>query len=220
MRALAGVMVVLGLVLGPAAAGATTHEPQLSVTATNRWAGYFESRPAIHSASASWRVPTLHCTSGTTMSSTWVGVGGLNGSVLLQAGLFDNCLSGVPVNGGFAEAYPGSTQSFGLLLRPGDRIVATVEDVSGHWQARVTDATTHHTQSAGAPGYSGGGTAEWMAEAYGQPTYPITNFGSERFLSIRVNGARARPPSAWSLSGAAGRVHPTNPSLGYQLVYG
>jgi hypothetical protein len=221
MRTLTGVMVMVGSLLSPAVAGATTHEPLLSVTATSRWAGYFESHAAIHSVSASWRVPTLRCSSGTTtMSSTWVGVGGLNGSVLLQAGLFDNCLSGVAVNGGFAEAYPGSTQSFGLLLRPGDRIVATVEDVSGRWQGRVTDATTHQSEGAGAPGYAGGGTAEWMAEAYGQPTYRITNFGSERFLSIRVNGARARPPSAWSLTGAAGNVHPTDPSRGYQLVYG
>ena len=200
-----------------------THAPAtqpFSVTPTQRWAGYYESMPRINSASATWRVPALHCRAGTTLSSTWVGVGGLDGSVLLQAGLFDNCLSGMAENGGFGEVYPGSTKSFAVVTRPGDKVTATVSLVGGTWQARVTDDTTRQSEMAPATSYAGGGTAEGMTEAYGEPTYVMSNFGTERFSRVSVNGSRAKAEQAWSMRGAAGSVRPTNPKNEYQLIYG
>jgi hypothetical protein len=129
-------------------------------------------------------------------------------------------LSGLAENGGFAEAFPGSTQSFGIVMRPGDKVTATVADVGGTWQARVTDDTTRQSEMSPATGYAGGGTAEWMAEAYGEPTYSVSNFGTEKLSHLSIDGSRANPEQAWSMTGAAGTVNPTNPARGYRLIYG
>ncbi|MGA8297702.1 MAG: G1 family glutamic endopeptidase [Acidimicrobiales bacterium] len=166
-------------------------------TLTRQWAGYFETPGPVTSVSGTWVVPSLNCSSTETLSSTWVGVGGLSSGSLLQVGMFDNCIDGVAENGGFAEQYPGSTVSFGLVIRPGDSVTATVSDGSGGWHATLTDLRTGQTEASRAPNYGGGSSAEWMAEAYGASGgVPVSNFGSERLRSFTVDGSPAQIPES------------------------
>ncbi|MGB9111126.1 MAG: G1 family glutamic endopeptidase [Acidimicrobiales bacterium] len=186
---------------------------------TSQWAGYFETPGHVTSAKATWIAPKLSCTGAQTLSSTWVGVGGLSGGSLLQAGLFDNCLDGTPENGAFAEEYPGSTISFNLRIRSGDTITAFVEKGPSGWYARVTDATTGQSGVSRAPDYRGGGSAEWMAEAYGSSRgVPVSNFGSERLSMFSVDHAPARISSAGVYE--MPHISASNPSTGvFRLRY-
>jgi hypothetical protein len=191
-------------------------DPQL----TSQWAGYFETPGDVSSVSATWVVPYLDCSSTETLSSTWVGVGGISGGVLLQAGMFDDCVGGVSENGAFAEEYPGSIANFDLAFSPGDTVTASVSDGASGWRAEVTDVTTGQTEAASAPGYAGGGSAEWMVEAYGAPGgVPVSDFGSEQLSAFTVSGEAASiPPSdVWEMS----NVSASDPATGvYRLTYG
>ena len=195
----------------------------LSVSTTNRWAGFFEIPGAVSEASATWVVPTLTCSGSTTAtSSTWVGIGGISGGNLLQAGMYDNCVGGIQEHGAFAEEFPGSTSSFQLPIRVGDTITATIDDGAGGWEATVTDLTTAQEEIATAADYTGGTSAEWEVEDYGQPTYPLSNWGSESFTALTVNGASAFPTQAYEMLAADGSVvaSPSNPSGGvYRIAY-
>jgi hypothetical protein len=199
--------------------GAIDGRSSIRAVITNRWAGYFTIRGAVTSVRGSWIVPRLSCANVDTRSSTWVGTGGLSGGALLQAGMYDNCLGGVAVQGAFAEQYPGSTVSFQLYIRPGDVVTATVAKRGSWWYAGVTDNTTHQSATARAPTYRGGTSAEWMAEAYGLPAgSPMTNFGSERLRAFLVDGVPARISRADVYE--MPNVVATNPATGvYRLIY-
>ena len=190
-----------------------------SSTPTDQWAGYYGTFEKVASASGTWTVPSLTCAPGsTTTSSTWVGVGGLDGGVLLQAGMFDNCLGGTEEQGAFAEAYPGSTSSFGLLIRPGDTVTATIEQAASGWDATVTDVTTGQSETGNDPTYAGGSSVEWFVEDYGYPTYPLSNFGSEQFTDVAVNGVNASPSRGWEMvQNGTVVAWPADPSRGYRI---
>jgi hypothetical protein len=187
---------------------------------TSQWAGYFETPDAVTSASATWVVPTLTCSgTETTLSSTWVGVGGFAGGALLQAGMYDNCINGVATQGAFAEEYPGSTVSFALFILPGDTVTASVLQTASGWSATVADLTSGQSATAEAPDYAGGGSAEWMAEAYGTPGgVPMSDIGSEQLTSFLVDAQLAVIPESDVY--AMTNVTPTDPSSGvYRLTY-
>ncbi len=199
--------------------GAGSGSGSFSPVHTTRWAGYFESVGAVTSASGTWTVPKLTCpASGTTASSTWIGVGGLDGSVLFQAGMFDNCVGGIEEHGAFVETYPGGIGNFSLAMAPGDVVnVVLAPATGGNWTARVTNRTTGKSE-VGTGAYSGGGDVEWFTEAYATPTYPLSHFGSEQLSSFTVNGAAARIPESnvWEIPGVA---IPSDPATGvYRLT--
>lgn len=208
-------------------AGSTTTTPptmtlpgsSFSSTLTDQWAGYYGTFEKVASASGTWTVPSLTCAPGsTTTSSTWVGVGGLDGGVLLQAGMFDNCLGGTEEQGAFAEAYPGSTSSFGLLIRPGDTVTANIKQAASGWDATVTDVTTGQSETGNDPTYAGGSSVEWFVEDYGYPTYPLSNFGSEQFTDVAVNGVNASPSRGWEMvQNGTVVAWPADPSRGYRI---
>jgi Peptidase A4 family len=187
---------------------------------TSQWAGYFEAPGTVTSVSATWVVPSLVCPeSETTLSSTWIGVGGFAGGTLLQAGMYDNCLGGTAVQGAFAEEAPGSTVSFQLPISPGDTVSATVSSGPGGWQTTVADLTTDESATENWSGYAGGDSAGWMAEAYGAPgDVPMSNFGTEQLSAFSVNGGPASIPESDVY--AMVNVLPTDPASGiYRLTY-
>lgn len=186
---------------------------------TRRWAGYFRLSGEVRSVRGTWVVPRLSCGNVDTRSSTWTGVGGLTGGTLLQAGMYDNCLGGIAVQGAFAEEYPGSTVSFELLIKPGDEVTATIAKGLSGWYARVSDETTGESEVARAPNFRGGTSAEWMVEANGLPEgEPMTNFGSERLRAFSINDAPARisRTDVYEMS----NVVATDPSTGvYRIIF-
>jgi hypothetical protein len=216
----------------PPPAGSTGGTPSTTTTTTtspggtfdplttSQWAGYFEAPGAVNSVSATWVVPTLVCPeSETTLSSTWIGVGGFTGGTLLQVGMYDNCLGGTAVQGAFAEEFPGSTVSFQIGISAGDSISVAVSLGPSGWQTTVADLTTDQSVTWDWSGYAGGDSAGWMAEAYGAPGgVPMSDFGSEQLSAFSVNGAPAAIPESDVY--AMANVSPTDPASGvYRLTY-
>jgi len=207
----------------PTPPGTTAPSGPITLAPTDRWAGYLEAPGTVTEASASWVVPSLTCPStGNTFSSTWVGVGGFTGGALLQAGMYDNCLDGIQVHGAFGEEYPGSTDSYSLYIRAGDTVTATVQDTATGWEADVSDDSTGAEEVGTAADFTGGTSAEWDIEAYGLPTYPLSNFESETFTDLTVNGSAAAPTEALELvagDGSAIAVPNKSGAGGYRLTY-
>jgi hypothetical protein len=186
---------------------------------TTQWAGYFVTPGRVTSVTAIWNAPRLACSGIETLSSTWAGVGGLAGGPLLQAGLYGNCLGGLAEIGAFAEEYPGATVSLQFFVRPGDTIRTSIAESSGTWRATVSDLTTGQSGTWRPPGYPGGGSGEWLAEAYGAPGgVPVSNFGSERLRSFLVNrqAARFRESDVYWTT----HIRASNPASGvFRLTY-
>jgi len=132
--------------------------------------------------------------------------------------MFDNCLGGTEEQGAFAEAYPGSTSSFDLLIRPGDTVTANIAQAASGWDATVTDVTTGQSKTGNDPTYAGGSSVEWFVEDYGYPTYRLSNFGSEQFTDVAVNGVNASPSHGWEMvQNGTVVAWPADPSSGYRI---
>jgi hypothetical protein len=154
---------------------------------------------------ASWRQPSVSCTSGgSTYSAYWVGIGGFSPSsqALEQIGTEADCTaSGRPILNVWYELVPAPSTPISFPLVAGDLINATVL-VKGH---RVTlslyDATRHHgftkTLTARVVDTS---SAEWIVEAPSEcgngasacRTLPLANFGSATFTGARAVSTRGR----------------------------
>lgn len=137
----------------------------------------------------------------------------------MQAGTYDDCISGIAIQGAFAEEYPGQTISFGLAIAAGDTVTAQVSLGASGWQTTVTDVTTGESATEDWSEYDGGDSAGWMAEAYGTPGgVPMSDFGSEQLSTFFVNGVPAQIPESDVY--AMTNVSPTDPASGvYRLTY-
>jgi hypothetical protein len=55
-------------------------------------------------------------------------------------------------------------------------------------------------------------------EDYGYPTYPLSNFGSEQFTDVAVNGVNASPSRGWEMvQNGTVVAWPADPSRGYRI---
>lgn len=182
----------------------TTPPPQPDYTSTN-WSGYFASGDKYTSVSSSWTVPTP-TGNNTSLSAdaSWIGVGGITTSDLIQVGTDDTVSSGGQVTAGaFYELLPASSTSINSLsINPGDSISALVSQTSsGVWAITITDNTDKQTFSTNVDYSSTLSSAEWIEEDPSNSSgdlYPLDNFGNVAFSSASTvaNG------STLNLSGA------------------
>jgi hypothetical protein len=152
--------------------------------------------------------------------------GGTSGA-LLQTGVSANCVNGIQEDPAWWELYPSNpNQSFdfqGMDVSPGDLIEASVfEGENGEWVTRVDDLTTGISgimvtgegwgiYQDGSGGtftdqgstvdiyYSGGYTAEWIAEDYrvggaGGSLVSLADYGTVSFTNLTTS------ISSWHLS--------------------
>jgi hypothetical protein len=173
------------------AAAATT-----SYTSTN-WSGYMATSGAFSAISASWYVPQVTGNgSTTTADATWVGIGGVSSSDLIQVGT-DNTVeaSGKVTSVIFYELLPAVAQMVtGLTVNPGDLIQASLSGSGGSWTITATDITANQTFSTVVSYVSTLSSAEWIQE---DPSYasgklvPLDNFGTVNISggSVTKNGA-------------------------------
>jgi len=156
--------------------------------------------------------------------------GGTSGA-LLQTGINTDCVNGVQEDHAWFEelpSTPNTSRSFlGFPVSPGDSIKATVfQATSGAWETKVDDLTiglsavmvtgegwgvatdsgdgTFRGQGSTAGlSYSGGYTAEWIVEDYGQGAspetatlVPLADYGTVTFTDLTSS------PGPWTLSPA------------------
>ena len=144
--------------------------------ATPNWAGYVVTADstAFTSVTATWKQPTVACTSADPGAavSFWVGLGGSNPGVptLEQTGTASECSSsGSSTYHAWYEIVPGSPVAAGVKISPGDTITASVNIVANGTTAifqiknRTTKrAFTTHVALTSPPDVS---SADWIVEA-------------------------------------------------------
>jgi hypothetical protein len=191
----------LAVLLFPAAAQA-----DLGRVPSSNWAGYAVHRRGIsfRFATATWQISTAMCVAGQpTFSATWVGIGGysLRSRALEQIGTETNCgAHGRILTRAWYELLPAAAHAIHLLVRPGDRVRASVKITGRVVVLWLDNLTTHrrfhrklHTAAIDT------GSAEWIEEAPsacatggGCRILPLADFEQVHFSQVSATAASGR----------------------------
>jgi hypothetical protein len=169
--------------------------PVYAYTSSN-WAGYLASGGKFSDVSGSWNVPNVRG-NGAPVSgdATWIGIGGVTTSDLIQVGTDDSVTKDGQVNAGvFYEMLPASeTPVPSMTISPGDHMSATLLQLSAtQWQISITDTTQDESFSTSVTYTSTNSTAEWIEE---DPSFasghqvPFDRFGSASFSDAAATQA-------------------------------
>ncbi|HEY8886157.1 MAG TPA: G1 family glutamic endopeptidase [Candidatus Microsaccharimonas sp.] len=217
--------------------GSSSDVPSLAPTGTGsnstttyqstNWAGYISTGGNFTVVSGTWITPTPTPTSTTVESGdgTWIGIGGITTSDLIQVGT-ENTISpsGIVSTSAFYELLPASAIGIAsLTISPGDTISASITQAfTNQWTISITDVTTGQTFSTSVSYTSSLSSAEWIQE---DPSYQdgslvlLDNFGTVQFSNAMatVNGttmsAAASNASQITLIGQGGAAgHGGTPS--------
>jgi hypothetical protein len=193
------------VLIAPAAAATTNgavaqlqHSPNVQ-TSTN-WSGYAETGSGFTSATASWTVPTVTASSGSTYSSAWVGIDGDGNSNLIQTGTEADYVGGRATYNAWWEILPAAeTRITTVTVKPGDKITASVSKTSGTtWAIKLTDTTTGKSFTTSKTYRGKGASVEYIQEApeiNGQIA-KIAKFSTFSFTGLTVNGGNPNLTSA------------------------
>jgi hypothetical protein len=140
---------------GPAASATATPAKYFAGGPSSNWSGYASiSNTKVTEMSGSWVVPSLKCVNGATTKYTasWVGIGGVSDSNLLQTGTSDICFpDGTQFDFGWFELLPGAESDFTpnenqlpqFQVAPGDVMEGKVYlNANNQWETDLTDVTS------------------------------------------------------------------------------
>jgi len=178
--------------LTPTPTGSQSSGNTSSYTSTN-WSGYLATGGSYTAISSSWVVPSATGNgSSTTGDGTWVGIGGVSSSDLIQVGTTNFVsASGQVTTSAFYEMLPDTARTIlTMTISAGDSISASLNETSsGVWTVSITDNTTSQSYSNVVSYVSTNSSAEWIEE---DPSYssgsevPFDEFGSVNFSGASV----------------------------------
>ncbi len=128
----------------PALLQPITPEPPARSLSSYNWSGYVLNG-SFRGVSGTFVVPHLEASSSLTATSEWVGLGGVRGSGLIQAGVLEvaDPNTGAVVVEPWWEVLPLPQNPISLRVEPGDRVsVSLAEETPGEWLIELTDDTT------------------------------------------------------------------------------
>jgi hypothetical protein len=158
--------------------------PATVTSSSSNWSGYAASGGTFTSVTGSWTVPTVTATSAGA-DATWVGIGGLTSSDLIQAGtqaMVDG--SGAVEYSAWIEMLPASSRTVPLTVSAGDSVTVTITQQSGNdWLIAIKNDTTGGTYNITVQYSSSNSSAEWVQEApsIGRGLVPLDLFGTVQF---------------------------------------
>jgi hypothetical protein len=185
-------------VAGPgrtSSAPAPALEPGQNTSAN--WSGYFATGGGPYtSVSATWTVPRPVTPTGNIgWGATWVGIGGVTGTDLIQAGTGASVVLGRARFEAWIETLPQVSQQVQLAIAPGDSVTVSIDEQgagSADWQISISNHSTGQNYQTRVTYASSESSAEWIEEA---PTgaagvLPLDNFQSVEFsiAATVVNG--------------------------------
>lgn len=165
-------------------------------TSTN-WSGYVATSGGYNNISGNWQVPTVSGNGQTTSGdSSWIGIGGVYDSDLIQVGTTDNVSPTGQVNvSAFYELLPNAAIEIpSLTVSAGDNMSASLnQSQTNIWQIAINDLTSGKSYTTTVNYTSQLSSAEWIEE---DPSYqsggqvPLDNFGSVVFSNgdTLING--------------------------------
>jgi len=157
------------------------------INSSYNWAGYVATGGSFTSVTGSWIIPQIPTTSGLTGDASWIGIGGVTNTDLIQAGT-----QALTNTNGLAVAYqawyetlPGYSQPISITVNPGDSITATInEQTQNQWAISLRDNTNGQNFQTVVPYSSSLSSAEWIEEMPSQQNgefIPLDNFGTIQF---------------------------------------
>jgi hypothetical protein len=146
----------------------STTEASTSNITTN-WAGYVSKGGTYTSISGSWVVPSVDAEASDSIAAdaTWIGIGGVTSSDLIQIGTQDVVENGQVDSGSFYEELPDSSSTISdINVAAGDSITASIKEVStNEWLINIKDNTNGESYSNEVYYDSSESSAEWIEEA-------------------------------------------------------
>ena len=157
------------------------------------WAGYTVTGTTYESVTATWTVPNLTCsTTQDSYTSPWVGIDGWGTSTVEQIGIDNDCFDGQVIFAPWVEMYPADSIYFDEVVKPGDKITASVTFMGGgNYQLAESDATQgwSKTYSLTATGAAKRTSAEAIFEDLGENIPPVAQFSPLEFTDVQADGA-------------------------------
>jgi hypothetical protein len=156
---------------------------------SHNWSGYAATGGRYTGVTGTWTVPQPRVSGAPGVGATWVGIGGVTGQDLIQAGTQD-----VAAGGGQAqfqtwiEMLPQASQQVPLAVEPGDSVTVSINEQgagTGVWQISMKNNTSGQTYQTSVNYTSSESSAEWIEEAPSGSSgvLPLDQFNSVSFSS-------------------------------------
>jgi hypothetical protein len=175
------------VLLGWASSMASNVRPPGSDPPESRnWAGYATTGGTFTAVSATWNVPQFASDSPAGADAIWVGIGGVHGNDLIQAGTQET-VSGRGTTGysAWVETLPQASRSVPLPINAGDSVsVSLLEQTSDNWLVSFANNSSGKTYQINISYASSHSSAEWVVEAPSARRgriLPLDSFGSVSF---------------------------------------
>lgn len=159
---------------GTTTTGGTSSDPAPATGGyySSNWSGYAAMSGKFTAVSGTWVIPSVSGNgAGESGDASWVGIGGINSSDLIQAGT-DNTVNadGSVSSIVFYEMLPNPAMEVtSLKVSAGDTITASVSQLAtGEWNITVSDTTTGQSYTNIVSYSSTYSSAEWIEE---DPSY-------------------------------------------------
>lgn len=204
--------------------------PNFGWSSTN-WSGYAITGGPYNSITGTWKVTAVSSTSGSSYSSTWIGIDGFNNSDLIQTGTEADYYNKSAHYNAWWEILPAAETPISMTVTPGDTMSASITNQGGgKWLITIKDVTRNESFST-TQSYSGPlSSAEWIQEAptvngrvatlahYGQVTMdPGTVNGGNPYLTTSEGGTMTNSRGTTVIS------TPSTPDAdtdGFNVAYG
>lgn len=154
-----------------------------SSSTSSNWSGYSVTGGKYTSVTGTWTVPTVTAAIQGA-DATWVGVGGIDASDLIQAGTQATVSGGEVAYEAWIEMLPASSRPVSLSVSAGDSVTVTItQKAAVDWTIQIKNNTTGQAYNTSVKYTSSNSSAEWVQEApsAGRGMIPLDDFGTLRF---------------------------------------
>jgi hypothetical protein len=175
-----------GLGTAPARPDTTTTTPARISDTSSNWSGYVANGGTYTSVTGTWIVPQVGATT-TGADATWVGIGGVTGTDLIQAGTQATVTGdGSVTYSAWTEILPDFSRTAPLQVTAGDTVTVTITEQSNDvWLIVMMNNTTRDSYEKTLNYDSSRSSAEWVQEApsTSRGIVPLSDFGFVRFIA-------------------------------------
>jgi hypothetical protein len=199
--------------------------PGRDLPRSGNWAGYTATSGRFSAVSATWVVPGFAPDSPAGADAIWVGIGGVRGNDLIQAGTQETVSGrGSTQYAAWIETLPQASHPVPLAVNAGDSITISIEQQTDDaWRVVLVNNTTTQSYQTNVQYRSSLSSAEWIVEAPSARRgrlVPLDTFGSVSFSqastvkdgqSVTIAQAGGRPVT---MIGRVGRALAQPSALG------
>lgn len=161
--------------------------PNPNTNVSRNWSGYTTENGTFTGVTGTWTVPKVDGTNSYGADATWVGIGGVNTTDLIQAGTQAMVDRGGQVSyEAFYETLPDISRPLQIPVDAGDSITALVKNKGNNlWQISLKNNTKNQSVEFTVSYDSSLSSAEWIEEAPTgmRQTLPLDDFGTVQFTN-------------------------------------